>query len=725
MNRCRFLLPLFLPASLVILLASCGGTPATSKLVSSGNTTQGTAPYQLQVTKTGDGAVVSNPAGINCGGTCSASFASGTQVVLTATPGQGMIFSGWSGPCTGTGTCSVQLSANTSLSATFAAPSSPITVTISPTTATLEEGQTQQFKAGVSGTSNTAVAWSVDGVAGGNATVGTISDSGLYTAPGAAGTHTVLATSVADSTKSASAAVTVTLPTQAATFSGQFTYHNDNNITGLNPKESVLTPANVNATQFGKLFTRALDGYVFAQPLYVPNVNIAGKGTFNVVYVATEHDSVYAYDADGGVSSALWHRSFIDSSSGITTVPASDIFNNYDEGPEVGITSTPVIDPSSGTMYVVAVTKENGSYFQRLHALDITTGAEKFGGPVAISGSVSGTGLGAVNGVVSFDPLLENQRAALLLANGNVYVAFSSHGDGGNNHGWLFAYDASSLSRVAFWCTSPNDWDAAIWGAGSGLAADGSGNIFAVTSNGTFDYNSGGKDVADSYVKLSASLGILDYFTPYDQQTLNTDDLDAGASGVLLVPDAQSNTIHTHLAIGSNKRGDVYVIDRDNMGKYQTSSNTNIVQYLPRALGQNSEDDQYFGVGAYWNGNLYFAGSYDNLKQFSLQDGLLSASPTHQSPEVVATDRSARPVVSSNGNSAAIVWLISTDDGASTPTLRAYDATNINHELYNSTQDPSRDTPTGGVLKFNSPTIANGKVYFAAQKNLNVYGLLP
>ena len=590
-------------------------------------------------------------------------------------------------------------------------------VVVSPATANVAPGQTQQFTAQVSNTSNQAVTWEVDGTTGGSSTAGTISTSGLYTAPAATGTHTIGAISQADPTQSGTATVHVTA------FSGIFTYHNDNQVTGLNANETVLTPANVNSTQFGKLFTRALDGYVFAQPLYVPNLNIPGKGTFNVVYVATEHDSVYAFDADGAVSSALWHRSFIDSSAAITTISSSAI-NNADEGPEVGVTSTPVIDASTNTIYVVAATDENGVYHQRLHALDITTGAEKFGGPVSISGSVSGTGRGSVNGVLTFDPLIENQRAALLLANGNIYIGFASHGDQGNNHGWLFAYKASDLSRVALWCATPNDWDGGIWGSGAGPAADSSGNIFVVTANGNFNLNSGGKNASDTYLRMSSTLGILDYFTPYNQSALNSGDLDVGASGVLLVPDAQTNTTHVHLAIGSNKSGDLYVIDRDNMGHYQSSSNTNIVQYLPRALGANSSGDQYFGVGAYWNGNLYLAGSYDHLKQFTLSDGLLSATPVHQSPEVVATYRSARPVVSSNGTSNAIVWLISTDSGASTPTLRAYDATNIGHELYSSTQNASRDTPTGGILKFNSPTIANGKVFFSAQKNLNVYGLL-
>lgn len=593
-----------------------------------------------------------------------------------------------------------------------------VSVVVSPSTATITLGQTQQFTAQVANSTNQAVTWQVDGTTGGNTTVGTISTAGLYTPPSTTGSHTITAISQADATKSGTATIHV------SNFSGVFTYHGDNMISGLNSLETVLTPSNVNVNQFGKLFTRATDGYVFAQPLYVPNVNIPGQGTFNVVYIATEHDSIYAYDADGKVSTPLWHRSLINSAAGITTIPSADA-NNSDEGPEIGITGTPVIDPSTSTMYLVAATKENGAYFQRIHALDITTGAERSGSPVTITGSVSGTGKGNVSGVITFDPLISNQRPALLLDNGVIYVGFASHGDQGNYHGWLFAYAAGTLAKKAQLNLSPNGWAGGIWSAGAGFAADGNGNVYTVTGNGTFDFASGGKDLGDTFLKLNSSVSILDYFTPYNQASLSSGDLDVGSSGVLLVPDDQTNTVHTHLMIGSNKSGDLYVIDRDAMGHYQTSSNNNIVQYLPRALGNNTTSgDQYFGVGAYWNGNLYFAGSYDKLKQFSLTSGLLSATPVAQSPEVVATYRSARPVVSSNGKTNAIVWVISTDSGATKPTLRAYSATNISQEIYNSLQNATRDTPTGGILKFNSPTVANGRVFVVSQKEIDVYGLL-
>ncbi len=410
--------------------------------------------------------------------------------------------------------------------------STSLTVTagfsVSPRAAVVTFIQTQQFTA-TSGFGT--VTWSVDGVVGGSATSGTITTTGLYTPPSSAGSHTVTATT--NQQQSANATVYV------SNYPGTFTYHNDNLRTGQNNNETVLTTANVNHSQFGKLFSYSLDGIAFASPLYVASVNIPGQGYHNVVYVATEHDSIYAFDADGLSGTPLWHISFL--GSGVTTIPCGDTGECGDIPVEVGITGTPVIDQSTGTLYVVVNTKENGSnYFQRLHALDITTGAEKFGGPVVLSGSVPGTGDGSSGGTVAFDPLHECQRPGLLLSNGVVYIGFGSHGDNHPYHGWILGYNATTLQRTMIYNVTPNAYGGGVWQGGGGLATDATGNIYYTTSNGTFDVNTGGIDYGDTVQKLSPSGSVVDYFTPHDQQNMDVNNLDLGAGGpVLLVGPAK------------------------------------------------------------------------------------------------------------------------------------------------------------------------------------------
>ncbi len=382
------------------------------------------------------------------------------------------------------------------------APGSPHTIalsgngigfTISPRTAVLTPNITQQFT--WTGDSPD-VTFTVDGVPSGDATTGTVSATGLYTPPPAAGVH-VVAVTTADGTQTSSATVSVT------THPGVFTHHNDNYRTGQNVAETVLTPASVTTATFGKLASFALDGYAQASPLYVSGVSIPGKGLRNVVYVATEHNSVYALDADEVSASPLWQVSFINPAAGVTTVPASDTGECCDIAPEIGITGTPVIDASTGTLYVVAKTKEVGGatvYRQRLHALDIATGAEKFGGPVILQASVPGSGAGSQGGVVPFDALHENQRPALLLSNGVVYIGFGGHGDVQPYHGWLLGYNATTLQQVMAFNTSPNAEGGGMWQANGGPAADAAGNIYFVTGNGHFDAHTGGKNYGDSFV---------------------------------------------------------------------------------------------------------------------------------------------------------------------------------------------------------------------------------
>ena len=591
------------------------------------------------------------------------------------------------------------------LSGTGQTPAS--TVTISPRTVSLVPAQNQLF------TSNTNVTWLVDGILGGNPAVGTITSSGEYTAPQAVGSHLVTATSLADSTQSASALVYIT------NYSGTFTYHNDGARTGQNLQESVLSTGNVNSSQFGKLFSYAVDGQVYAQPLYVANVNIPSQGTHNVVYVATENDSVYAFDADGLVSAPLWQTSFINPSAGITTVPASFV-NSDSVQPQIGITSTPVIDPSSGTLYVVPYTLENGSCVYRLHALDITTGAEKFGGPVLIQASVPGTGAGTDgHGNVSFSSFYQGQRPGLLLVNGTVYVAFASgHDDMAPFHGWLLAYNSQTLQQVAAFNTTPNGGDGGFWASGGAPAVDGNGNVFFITGNGTFDANTGGVDFGDSIIKLSTSGGgltLADYFTPFDQAYLSAKDIDLGSGGVMLLPDQAG--AHPHLLVGGGKEGKLYVVDRDNMGQFQAGADSQIVQSLLGGAG-------VWCTPAYWQNSVYLAPVNDTLKAFQVYNGLLSNAPVAKG-SVAFTFPGATPSVSANGSTEGIVWVIRrTTTGSQAAVLHAYDAANVSRELYDSNQAGTRDQLDVAV-KFAVPTVANGKVYVGTSSTLTGFGLLP
>jgi hypothetical protein len=488
------------------------------------------------------------------------------------------------------------------------------------------------------------------------------------------------------------------------------TYHNDNFRTGANTNETILTPANVSSNIFKRLFTRSVDGYVYAQPLVAAGVNLPRFGPRNVVYVATEHDSVYAFDADTGHS--YWHAKLLP--KGGKTVDSVKDANCTDLIPEIGVTSTPVIDPSTSTIYVVEKGKTNTVFYQRLHALDLATGAEKFGGPVGLTASTSGTGDGNNGGTVTYNPLQQNQRSALLLANGVVYIASAAHCDNDPYHGWILAYNATNLSQVAAFNTTPNSGRGGVWMSGCGPSADTNGNIYVSTGNGGFDANTSGSDYGDSTLELTSGLTVSDYFTPFDQANLDATDGDHGAGGVLLLPDQPG--AHPHLAIQGGKEGSIYVLNRDNMGHFHAGDDSQIVQPLPSIIGP------IFFTPAYFNGNIYCNGVGDNLKEFSLTNGLLSTNPVSQSASSLGFP-GATPSISANGNSNAIVWTIQTDafmtkNGQAI--LHAYDATDLTKELYNSAT--SRQ-PTGAAVKFAVPTIANGKVYVGAVHRLAVYGL--
>jgi hypothetical protein len=495
------------------------------------------------------------------------------------------------------------------------------------------------------------------------------------------------------------------------------TWHNDLARTGQNLHETVLTPTNVNAKTFGKVFSFPVDGQIFGQPLYVHNVAIAGKGTYNVIYVATENDSVYAFDADGVNTMALWHDSFINPGKGITPIPCKDTgakvcpFHSI-----IGITGTPVVDPSSGTLYLVAATKENGKYVNRLHALDITSGTEKFGGPVQIKASVKGNGAGNNHGVVSFNAQHESQRPGLLLLNGVVYIGWASFAEVAPFHGWVLGYGATSLAQTAVFNSTPNGSDGGIWQSGAAPSVDAAGNIYLITGNGTFDINNGGRDWGDTFLKFNASLGVRDYFTPFDQLKLAKDDLDLGSGSGMLLPTQKGKFPDEIVTAG--KEGLIYVVNRSNMGKFDAQKNRVIETVRGSATG-------YWGSAAYWNSTVYYSGTEDFLSQYALSNGLLSKSPVYQAPTKFV--RGSTPCVSANGSSNGIVWAVEKipyNHGIPAEVLHAYDATKVSQELYNTNQAGTRDVLGPGIT-FSIATVMNGKVYVGTGSELDVLGLLP
>lgn len=497
------------------------------------------------------------------------------------------------------------------------------------------------------------------------------------------------------------------------------TFHNDNARDGLNTSEKILTPANVNAAQFGKLGFYSVDGKVDAQPLFLPSLGIAGE-THNVLYVATEHDSLYALDADTGM--VLWQVSLLR-----TGETPSDDRGCGQVTPEIGITATPVIDPMAGThgvIYVVAMSKDaSGHYFQRLYALDVTTGAEMPASPVSILATYPGSGDNSFGGSVIFDPAQYEERAGLLLLNGVIYLTWSSHCDFRPYTGWIMGYDQTTLAQTSVLNISPNGNGASIWQAGAAPAADNQGNIYFMAANGTFDTTLNAKgspsqgDYGNAFVKLSTiggKLAVADYFTMSGTLAESAADEDLGSGGVVLLPDFNdSGGAVKHLAVGAGKDGFIYVPERDNMGKWHPSIDK-IWQELSGAL-PNGE----FASPAYFNATLYYGGVGDVLRAFRITGALLSASPVsvsaHSFPYPGAT-----PSISSNGTVNGIVWVA--ENGA-VAGLYAYDAADLAHELYDSNQSGSRDH-FGAGNKFITPTVVNGKVYVGTPSGVAVFGLL-
>jgi hypothetical protein len=621
------------------------------------------------------------------------------------------------------------------------AASAPLIVTagdslaITPKNAALTLLQTQQFSTNTPG--GTTLNWSVDGVAGGNSTVGTVNGSGLYMPPSNPGTHTVTATNSVNPAYTVSASVAVT------NLTGVTTYHNDNARTGQNLQEYALTPATVSSGFFGKRWSCPLDGTAYAQPLYVANLSIGG-GTHNVLFVATMNDSIYAFDADTPGCVPYWYVSFINPGAGITTQSSADA-SCTDTLVQYGITGTPVIDPVAQTIYLVAATTENGTNVQRLHALSLTTGAEQANSPVAITATLPGTGDGGTT--VTFNPLYQNQRLGLTLTGGGVVIGWSAHCDNylWPWHGWIMRYDATSLTRTAAFNDTPNGTDGGIWMSGGAPALDSQGNMFLSTGNGSFDATSSvatppapNNDYGESFVNLSpATLAVQDFYTPSQNMTWSANDLDISSGGITVLPDGVGPTAHPNVLIGADKQAHLWMIDRSNMSGFSPIAD-NTVQYLtlPYNSTCNSLDQQcVYGTPDYWNGTIYIAIEHGPLMALQLSNGLIPQSaqvaiPASYSAETYSYP-TPTPMLSASPSGGAIVWALDNNangtDNGSAPMgpaiLRAYNANNLGTTLYSSDALPA--DVGGTAAKFTVPVVANGHVYVAGEDALTVYGLAP
>lgn len=611
-------------------------------------------------------------------------------------------------------------------------------VSITPALAALTAAQTQLFTATVPG--GGAATWTVDGIAGGNGTVGTISTSGRYKPGTTAGSHTVAATSVAYPALSGTAVAAVTA------LGGVYTYHDDLARDGANSQEFALSPSTVSATSFGKLFACPVDGAIYAQPLWVANLVVNGAH-HNVVFVATAHDSVYAFDADTSPCTPLWTASLIDTahgaSSGETPVPdaPTDYLVGHGEGdmaPEVGVSGTPVIDPISGNLYVVAksVDASHTTFYQRLHALDLATGNERSAAPVVIAATYPGIGDGGTT--VTFNPGPENQRPALALVNGVVYIAWSAHEDVAPWYGWVmgYSYGASGFTQVDVFNAAPDAQQAGIWMSGGAPAADSAGNLYLVTGNGAFDVTgrtAPNSDYGNTLLELTPALAVSQYFTPSDQATDTAGDRDFGAGGAAVLANLPAGSPVTQLLLCGGKDGTLYALNRDNLGGFGDSA---AVQKI--AFGY-----PVYATGAYWNSNYFIVGDGGSLADFvvtaTVPEMTLSAASIHQ-----YGFGGSSPSVSAAGTQNGVVWTLDNTNyciGHATTcgpsVLYAHDASDIATELWNS--GAAAADAAGNAVKFTVPTVANGKVYVGTRGNntggaagsttvageLDVYGLLP
>ena len=614
-------------------------------------------------------------------------------------------------------TNSVTTITSNSASLTVNAGSVAPSITTQPANQSVTVGQTATFSVAATGTAPLSYQWQKNNANITNAT------SASYTTPATVSgdkgaSFRVIVTNPVTSINSNPATLTVN-PIVTPTGTNVTTYHNDVARTGQNTTETVLTQANVDSTTFGLLRNLSVDGLVDAEPLYLSQLGIAG-GVHNVVFVMTEHDSAYAFDSDTGAQ--LWKVSLL--GSGETT---SDDRGCSQVTPEIGITSTPVIDRTAGAhgiLYAVAMSKNGSTYFQRLHALDITSGAEVEGGPVTVQATYPGNGDNSSGGIVTFDPKQYKERAALLLLNGVVYTSWASHCDFAPYTTWIIGYNQTTLAQTSIFNLTPNGNEGSIWQSGGGLAADAQGNIYALIANGTFDttLDANGfpakKDYGNGYVKVSTTggtLAVADYFNMSNTTSESGSDTDLGSGGAMVLPDGAYGTGGTlNLAVGAGKDGNLYVVNRNNMGKWNANSN-NVYQEIAGALPNG-----VWGVPAYFNSTVYYCDQGGTLKSFAISNGMLAATPVQTGASF--TYPGILPSVSANGTSNGIVWGI---ENTGTAVLHAWAANNLTQELYNSNQAASGRDHFGSGNKYITPMIADGKVFAATSNSVAVFGLLP
>lgn len=491
-------------------------------------------------------------------------------------------------------------------------------------------------------------------------------------------------------------------------------FHNDNGGTGVNDQETILTPTSIK-NGFGKLYSLPVDGQVYAQPLYVPSVVIPNVGTRNVLFVATEHNSVYAFDADSSSATPLWQVN-MGPTLLCTSIPGCD----RDLKPEIGITSTPVVDVARQAIYVVAETYSGGQATFKLHALNIATGREKTGSPVVISGQVSGTSSEGNGSVISFNPFMHFQRPGLLNLNGLIYIAFGGHQDTPPYHGWIFVYDGLSLRRVTIKCLSPDAAYSGIWQGGEGITADNVGNIYLATGNGLLTANSGGSDYGDAVVKmnaLSTRLDVTGYFSPSNQATLNAADKDLGSGGVLVVPGSVAQAAPYIIAGG--KDGRIFLLNSSSLGGYNSTTDAVVQEF--------QATQQAFSGKVYFNNALYTWGAGDRLRRFAFDGTSFSQASAGTFTNVFGYSNTPAMSISANGTSNGILWAAWSSNGhtsgtAYPGTLHAFDASDVSVELWNSDQLPA--DAAGSWAKWCPPTVVNGKVYLATfDGSITVYGL--
>jgi hypothetical protein len=595
-------------------------------------------------------------------------------------------------------------------------------ITSQPSSQIVASGQTAMFSVAATGTAPLTYQWQMNSANIAGATSANYTTPATTTANSGEQFRVIVSNTLGNVTSNA-ATLTVNSGPSASSID-VVTYHYDNARTGQNLKETALTPANVNSAKFGKLASLMVDGLVDAEPLYLSNVAIPNQGTRNVLYTVTEHGSVYAFDADSTSSTPLWKISTL-----LSGEAPSDDRNCSQVTPEIGITSTPVIDRTRGphgAIYVIAMSKDgSGNYFQRLHALDLTTGGELFGGPVTIGATYPGSGANSSGGNVVFDAKQYKERPGLLQIGGTIYTTWSSHCDFSPYTSWVMGFDANTLALAQSNILNlvPNGNDGGIWMAGSAPAADSTGNIFFLVGNGDFDTtldanhfpNNG--NCGNCFVKLATSgkITLVDYFTPQNTVAESNADQDLGSGGAIALPDVTDSSGKTrHLAVGAGKDAIIYVVDRDAMGKFNASTDQ-IYQEINGQLGGN-----VFSMPAYFNGTVYYGAVGDSIKAFPIVSAKLAASPSSQTANTFGYPGTT-PSISANGAVNAIVWAV---ENGGTAVLHAYDATNLPTEFYNSSQAAnSRDQFSGN--KFITPLVANGKVFVGTPNSVVVFGLLP